>query len=859
MTAQPLDWARVTELFTATFEAAPEERRRMLDAESAELRRQVKALLDAHDSPGGVLDRPAISSLDGLDLSALTPVASVVGRMLGPYKVIREIGRGGMGAVYEGARHDAQFDQRVAIKTLRIGADSETLLQRFRQERRILAGLQHPNIAALYDGGVTEEGLPYFVLEYVDGRPIDEACAERQLGLAARLDLFRQVVTAVQYAHRQLVIHRDLKPSNILVTTDGVVKLVDFGIAKLLEHEGSELTADTRGPLTIPYASPEQVKGDSITTATDVYSLGVVLYRLLAGRNPLDLDHLSLERAVTTICGVTPPLPSEVASDAAAATMQLGHAERLRRQLRGELDAIVMVALRKEPDRRYATVQALGDDLQRYLKGQPVSAAPDTLGYRVAKFLRRRRGVVLGAAFGAVALLVGSGVALWQAHSARREARRATEVSHFLEGVIGSGELTAKSSGPRLGPTATVAQLLDSAARRILKEFPDDPESRGRIHLALGKAYIAQARLEEARVQFDSVRVIYSRLFGGHRVEIATALANLAAIAFSEGSPRSDSLNAAALRIFQELHLTRTAEYAELLHARGTYFGFRGNWAIADSLVAQAFAIHRSLGPAPTIPKAVTLADLTAIEETRGRLTFAQAASQYRVALAMLDSVPGDEVLEKTTVLWYAARAEEGQGHLREADSLSGEEVRVAERASGPFSANVLGALAQRSEYRRYLGDTAAGRLDIERAMEILRTRADIVGATRERVQMEFARYLELGGQLAAADSVARVVYQARVATGNVAYIAEAGEVLGSILMAEHRYAEAEAVLLDSYRRLGGKASASHPFTRTVAVRLVRLYQATNRPALAEPYLTVLPDSLRRLLSKPAESPKRPR
>jgi len=843
MSARPLDWSRVTELFTATFEAPAEERRRLLDTEAAgdpTLRRQVEELLAAHDAGAGVLDRPAISSLDELDLSSLAPVGSLVGRKLGPYIVTREIARGGMGAVYEGERHDAQFEQRVAIKTLRIGADSEAVLQRFRQERRILAALQHPNIAALYDGGVTEEGLPYFVLEYVDGKPIDEACAERQLGLSGRLDLFRQVVTAIQYAHRQLVIHRDLKPSNILVTTDGVVKLVDFGIAKLLEPEAGELTAETRGPLTIPYASPEQVKGEPITTATDVYSLGVVLYRLLAGRNPLDVDQLSLERAVTAICTETPPLPSEVATD-----------ERLRRALRGELDAIVMMALRKEPERRYSTAQALGDDLQRFLKGQPVYAAPDTVGYRVRKFVQRRRGLVLGAAFGALALVGGASVAVWQAKAARSEARRATEVSRFLTGVIGAGDLSSASSGPRLGPSASVAELLDSASRRVAREFADDPEARGEIHLALGRAYFSQERWDDAIRQFDSARVIIGRSFGSRRKEVATALAGLASIDFARGGTQHDSLNAAALTIYQALHLTHSSEYAELLHVRGMYFGFRAKWTTADSLVREALAIHRSLGSTPTIPKALTIADLAAIEETEGRESFAHAASQYRLALEMLDSIPGREVVEKINVLWYAARAEEGLGHLRQADSLAQEELRLAERVSGPSGNGALAALAQLSEFRRGMGDTAGGREYVERAMQILRTRPDISGVARERLQMEYARHLTLAGQLARADSLARLVYEARRVTGNVGYIAEAGEVLGDVLVAEHRYAEGEAILLGVYRSFKQSYSAPHPFARSLEVSLVRLYQAWGRPALAEPYLAILPDSIQQRLRGP--------
>jgi tetratricopeptide (TPR) repeat protein len=393
-----------------------------------------------------------------------------------------------------------------------------------------------------------------------------------------------------------------------------------------------------------------------------------------------------------------------------------------------------------------------------------------------------------------------------------------------------------------------VGELLDSAAARVSKEFADDPEARGGIHLALGRAYFSQERWDDAIRQFDSARFIIGRTFGNRRREVATALAGLASIDFARGGTRHDSLNAAALAIYQALHLTRSAEYAELLHIRGMYFGFQAKWAAADSLVRQALAIHQGLGSSPTIQKALTIADLAAIEETEGREGFAHATLQYRLALAMLDSIPGREVVEKINVLWYAARAEEGLGHLRQADSLAQAELHLAERVSGPSGNGSLAALAQLAEFRRYMGDTASGRQYVERAMEILRSRPDIVGVARQRLQMEYARHLVMGGQLSRADSLARLVYEARRTTGNVGYIAEAGEVLGDVLVAEHRYAEAESILVAVYRNFKQSFPAPHPFGNALATALVRLYQAWGRPALAEPYLAALPDSLQRHL-----------
>jgi tetratricopeptide (TPR) repeat protein len=325
---------------------------------------------------------------------------AMIGRWVGPYRIVRELGRGGMGAVYLAERADGQFEKQVAIKLLKRGMESDEMLRRFGAERQILAALDHPNIARLLDGGTTEDGRPYLVMEYVAGAPIDEHCRERELDTTARLRLFQRVCEAVAYAHRHLIVHRDLKPRNILITTDGATelpKLLDFGIAKLLEPgmAGTDATATGCRPMTPAYASPEQARGASVTTASDVYSLGVVLYELLTAERPYQLDGCSSDEAARVICEQEPKRPS----------LQAQSGEP-RHRLSSELDDIVLMALRKEPERRYGSVRELSEDIERHLDGLPVKALPDTFGYRAGKFVRRNRVVVAAAVIVVMTLLV---------------------------------------------------------------------------------------------------------------------------------------------------------------------------------------------------------------------------------------------------------------------------------------------------------------------------------------------------------------------------------------------------------------------------------------------------------------------
>lgn len=435
----------VRELFEAALENRPESRLvwlRDVCGDDHDLYAEVEDLLlaDRLAEQGIALAPRVLTSLSNVAAS----FPSLEGRRVGQYDVIGEIGRGGTGAVYLARRADNVFSKQVAIKVLRPERSDPELLRRFHQEREIVARLDHPNIARLLDGGTTDEGLPYFVMEHVDGQPLDVYCDTRRLGIRPRLELFRTVCRTVQYAHQHLVVHRDLKPSNILVTAGGDVKLLDFGIAKLLGADAEDTFSSAAfgaRVLTLAYASPEQVKGERITTASDVYSLGVVLYELLTGRRPYATNGLALHRLAHMICEqrLSPPSgailqPIEEGSISAPVTddtpeqlaaIHGGTPAKLAHRLSGELDNIVMMALRKEPERRYESVEQLGEDLRRYLSGLPVLAQTDTFVYRARKFVSRHRVGVAAAAIVLVSMTAAVAAASWQARVARDERRGA--------------------------------------------------------------------------------------------------------------------------------------------------------------------------------------------------------------------------------------------------------------------------------------------------------------------------------------------------------------------------------------------------------------------------------------------------
>ena len=442
----PQRWQRLKELFAEVRELGGAERERFLEgvrADDADLRAELDSLLVAEQDAGHFLEAPAVETLlRELETSAPSPV----GRRFGPYRVISEIGRGGMGVVYRAVRDDDAFHKEVALKLLHTDLESDFFERRFRRERQILASLEQPNIARLLDGGSDESGRPYCVLELVEGEHIDVYCREHRLDVAARLELVRTACSAVALAHSRLVVHCDLKPANVLVTADGTLKLLDFGIAKLIAADAGEpapaVTA-TGWWMTPEYASPEQVRGEPVTTATDVYALGVMLYELLTGTRPYDLGARSPEQVVRAICEqkatrpsqavLRPPTVSagEPTGPLSAAGLPDTNIRRLRRHLEGDLDTIVLRAMAKDPMRRYQSVVDLSEDLRRHLGGLPIRARPDRFGYRARKFIGRHRAAVAATVLALASLCGGLVATVHQAHVAREQ--RAVAERRFEE------------------------------------------------------------------------------------------------------------------------------------------------------------------------------------------------------------------------------------------------------------------------------------------------------------------------------------------------------------------------------------------------------------------------------------------
>ena len=389
----PDEWRRVKTITAEALERPAPERLAFVAAECGSddrLRDEVWSLLAASEKAAMLYEAPMfqLGNVQAVVTDLERAASPLIGQRIGPYKVVRELGRGGMGAAYLAERADETFERLVAIKLIKRGMDTDAILRRFRHERRILANLNHPNIATLLDGGTTDDDRPYFVMEYIDGLPIDVFCDQHQRSVRDRLELFRQVCAAVHYAHRNRVVHRDLKPANILVTADGIPKLLDFGIAKLLGSDEDLLTVETTvtaRAMTPQYASPEQLRGEPITPSSDVYSLGILLYRLVAGRLPYRLDGCTPTQAERVVCEEDPPRPSAVLGD----TARTPEERRWRRDVQGNVDAIVMTALRKRPERRYPSVQALADDVERHLGGLPIAARQPGVRDRVRTFARR--------------------------------------------------------------------------------------------------------------------------------------------------------------------------------------------------------------------------------------------------------------------------------------------------------------------------------------------------------------------------------------------------------------------------------------------------------------------------------------
>ena len=516
------NWEQVKEIFSATLELEPDARDAFVAetcSDNQTLRSEVESWLASHAESEDFIETPAFSANQ-----LFSNGTSSAGRQFGNYTIIHEIGQGGMGVVFLAERNDGEFEQQVALKVVRQSVAESHMIERFRSERQILASLSHPNIANLLDGGVSGAGEPFLVMEYIQGESITDHADKQGLDIDARLNLFQKVCSAVSYAHRNLVIHRDIKPSNILITADGEPKLLDFGLAKLIDENlpaDPTNTQTTFRALTPAYASPEQLKGGAITTASDVYSLGVVLYELLTGDRPFHFTGKSLDEIIRTVTEFEPALPS--------------HVDKTDPKLRGDLDNIVLTALRREPERRYLSIDQFADDISKYLRGLPVSARPNTLIYRSSKFIRRHR---IGAAAGAMVLLsliAGMAGTLWQSQQAQKQKEKAESINAFLEQTLKYSN-PILSSLKRSGQETTVNEVLDEAARRLdVGEFDNEPEVKLELERTVAMTYFGQGKYQPARKHMAEHVALLRQVYGENDPKLMVGSAMWAGLLFAKG------------------------------------------------------------------------------------------------------------------------------------------------------------------------------------------------------------------------------------------------------------------------------------------------------------------------------------
>ncbi|OZC03988.1 serine/threonine-protein kinase [Rubricoccus marinus] len=662
MELDPDRWARIEAVFADAAEMPPPERRSFLD----------RACLDTHGVPDVAL-RDEVLALLSLDDEAtaffgagiarvVAPEASAAerGQRVGPWRLVREVGHGGMGAVWLAERAEGDFQQTAAIKLVHPGRSAE-VIERFCAERRILAGLSHPHISRLLDGGVTDDGRPYLALEYVEGEPITDFCDARGLGVEARLTLFVQVARAVAYAHQNLVVHRDLKPSNVLVTAPREAsgasgppqpKLLDFGIAKLLDTPETDQTRTGAWVLTPAYAAPEQVSGGAITTATDVYGLGVLLYELLAGHRPIEVGHRSpaeIERAIVETIPAPPSRahesrpertpgergPGKPASgespQRAIARQRQATPERLRRRLRGDLDRIVLKALRKEPGRRYLSAGDLARDIERHLQGLPVEARPDTLGYRVRKFAGRHRVGAAAAAVVLASILAVASAATWAAGEAAQERDRALASSQMLLDLL--GDVDPDQTG---GREVSALALLDRTAERLRTGLRGDDRTRASVEASIGKMYGHLGEFERAEALQRSALATRQRLFAPAHPDVLQSQADLALLFSSQSRyGEAEALLAGAIGDGERALGPEHPAVASLHHAMGVNLTQEGRFTEAEPHLITALAVRqRALGDTAAAV-AHTTAALGSLWRRQGRLeeaetTYRLAADRYR-------------------------------------------------------------------------------------------------------------------------------------------------------------------------------------------------------------------------------------
>jgi eukaryotic-like serine/threonine-protein kinase len=711
----PERWQQIQTLFEKALELPEEEREVFIKNEcenDEELRDEVISLLRADKKEHSIFSGSAADFIS-LDNSVLE------GKIFGNYHALKQIGTGGMGSVYLAERADGVFEQKVALKIVKPGMNSREIISRFEGERQILARLQHPNIARLLDGGISDLGLPYFTMEYVQGKPITEYCDEKNLTIEQRLELFKRVCEAVLYAHQNLVIHRDLKPSNILVEENGTVKLLDFGIAKVFEEEENQTSLTKTGMrvMTPEYASPEQVKGEPVSTATDIYSLGLILYQLLSGCPPYEIKSSSALEMEKVICLTEPQKPSTMITKISSADSDSNekitsdyitkkrstNLTRLKKRISGDLDNICLMAIRKEPTRRYSSVAQFISDIDNHLNGLPITARKSTAAYRAGKFVKRHK---TGVTVASIAIVLIAFLTTYytirlagERDKAQLEAEKSKKVAEFLTSIF-------QVSDPEnsKGETITARELLDNGVKRIENELSDQPlvlanmlGVTGNVYKSLGLYSTAENLLKKSYHLNDS-------LLSENSSETAKSLNDLANLEYAMGEYELaiDKFKQ-AIEIREKIFGKESPETAESLDNLGMVLREEGKLAEAEKLVMLSLSIRRKSFSEKSGEAAKSINDLALIKEDKGE--YDNAKKLFEESLSIKESLYGKSHPSTTETIANLALLLQQMGNYKEASKLLNETLNNDKKIYGELHPSVSTDLYYLASNKALMGD----------------------------------------------------------------------------------------------------------------------------------------------------------
>jgi serine/threonine protein kinase len=862
-------WQQIEAVFQAAIDCQPEARAGLLDSlcgNDHELREEIESLLAVH----GKSSFTAAAAFDEA-MSVLDRRTSELcqGRRLGPYRVIREIGHGGMGTVFLAARADDAYQKHVAIKLIRQGLDTEDIIRRFRSERQILASLDHPNITRLLDAGTTDDGLPYYVMEYIEGETIDQYCDARTLNISERLKLFQSVCSAVSYAHRNLVIHRDIKPGNVLVTKEGVPRLLDFGIAKLLAPGGAQADETVTGlrPLTPEYASPEQLRGETLTTASDVYSLGVLLYGLLSGHRPYRGAMSTLTEVEHAVCEEEPERPSiivlkeapgrdgtsRVTPESVSKVRGGSSPDKLRRRLHGDLDNIALMALRKEAQRRYASAEQLSEDIGRHLDKLPIIARPNTAGYRAAKFATRHKAGVAAAALLLLTLSAGIAATTWQARRAaaeskraRIEAAKAQRINAFLQDMLTFSSPGFGSSNPHKNPDARVSDVVDRAARRAPSELADQPEVLAEMQRTIGEVYYAEGHYDEAEQMLRAARENYLRIYGKGSQESVEATTMLANTLLRKGNMgEADNLFRESIETERRQAKAGHLDSRLMAYALGDYGSMLDMKAdkAAESYLREALQYASKFTGKERAYVAMVYNDLGDVAYRSGDLN--KAEQSLRAAIQEYHSLPGGEYVEMGAALSNLGAILIKEKRYADAEPLIREGLDVRRRLLGNAHPDTAMSLFRLSDLFYRQGKYPEAESAVRESLEVFqRAYTDPKKVLNySSPMMALGLTLNKTGRPREAEPYLReaVDIRTRLLSPGDQLIGTAEGALGECLTTQREYAAAEPILLDSYRVLKAALGDNDPRTIEAVQRLVGLYQGWHKAEKASGYSALLP------------------